>query len=50
MWNHIKIMFLHGFDVLHAFWLHEGLPVMLEGLSVIHGDCNHDSCMNAMIS
>ena len=51
-------MFLHGLDILCAFRLHKGLPVMHEGLPVIckglpfmceglpvmHHDCNHDSC------
>ena len=50
MWNHVETMFLHGFDILHAFWLHKGLPVIYEGLSVMHHDCNHDSCTIAMMS
>ena len=41
---------LHGFDVSHAFRLHEGLPVMHGGLSVMCNDCNHDSHINAMMS
>ena len=41
---------LRGFDVSHAFRLHEGLPVMHGGLSVMCNDCNHDSHINAMMS
>ena len=28
----------------------EGVPVMHKGLSVTCHDCNHDSCVNAMMS
>ena len=38
MWNHVKIMVLHGFDVSCTFRSHEGLPVMCEGLPVMHED------------
>ena len=64
MWNHVKIMFLYGFDVSHAFRsckglpvmckglyvMCEGLPVMCKGLPVMHHDCNHDSHAIAMMS
>ena len=50
MWNHVEIMFLHGFDISCTFWSCEGLPVMCEGLPVICHDCNHDSHTIAMTS
>ena len=50
MWNHIEIMFLHGLDILCAFRLHKGLPVMCKGLPVMCHDYNHDSCTIAMMS
>ena len=50
-------MFLHGFDILHAFRSHKGLPVMYKGLPAMHKglpamhlNCNHDSHTTAMTS
>ena len=36
MWNHVKIMFLHGLDISHTLRSCKGLPVMHKGLYVMH--------------
>ena len=36
MWNHAEITFLHRLDISHALRLHEGRPVMYDGLYVMH--------------
>ena len=32
MSNHVRIMYIHGFDISCTFRLHKGLPVMHDGL------------------
>ena len=39
MWNHVEITYLDGFDISHAFKLHEGLPVICEGPPVMQRVC-----------
>ena len=50
MWNHVEITLLHGFHIFCALRLCEALSVMCEAQSVMHHDCNHDSCVIAMMS
>ena len=36
MSNHVRITFIHQFDISCAFKLHKGLPVICHGMYVMH--------------
>ena len=46
----LKLCFYMDLTYHALFWLYKDLPVMYEGLSVTHDNCNHDSHMNTIIS
>ena len=34
--NHVRMTYIDGFDISHAFWLCKGLPVICDGLYAMH--------------